>query len=229
MQRIDSAFLMAWMLALAACVSGGPARYAQADPAGWEADIRAFEEHDAEHPPERGGVLFVGSSSIVRWNLAEAFPELHALNRGFGGSEIADSSHFADRIILPYQPRTIVFYAGDNDIANGKSAAEVAADFERLATKIHDALPDSRLLFLAIKPSRARWNLIDAQREANRLIRKQAEASEFMKFVDVAAPLLGDDGLPREELFEADKLHLNPAGYLVWNEVLRPYLGAPQR
>ncbi|MDZ4784122.1 MAG: SGNH/GDSL hydrolase family protein [Planctomycetia bacterium] len=190
------------------------------DPQRWEEDIQRFEAQDQKEMPAPGGVLFVGSSSIVRWNLEEAFPELKAINRGFGGSEVADSLHFADRIILPYRPRTIVFYAGDNDIANGKSAEQVAKDFARLAAKIHEGLPEARLLFLAIKPSRARWELIDVQREANRLVAAQAEGADFLRFVDLASPLLGDDGLPREDLFEDDKLHINAAGYEVWNALL---------
>ncbi len=229
MRRIGTLSLKGMMLAVAMVAFGALAYSAPLDPSRWEADIRAFEEQDRAHPPEQGGVLFVGSSSIVRWKLDEAFPDLHALNRGFGGSEIADSLHFADRIILPYQPTTIVFYAGDNDIANGKAATEVAADFERLAAKIHAALPESRLLFLAIKPSRARWKMVDVQRETNRLIQGHAETTVFIEFVDVAAPLLGDDGLPREALFEDDRLHLNADGYKVWNEVLSPLLDASRK
>lgn len=194
------------------------------DPKRWEDDIQRFEAQDEAKMPAAGGVLFVGSSSIVRWKLDEAFPELKAINRGFGGSEVADSLYFADRIILPYRPRTIVFYAGDNDIANGKSAEQVADDFARLAVKIHAGLPEARLLFLAIKPSRARWELVDVQREANRLIAAQAEGSDFLRFVDVGTPLLGDDGLPREDLFEDDKLHINAAGYDIWNALLRDEL-----
>lgn len=197
------------------------------DPKRWEPDIQAFEKQDREHPPQSGGVLFVGSSSIVRWKLDESFPELGALNRGFGGSEVADSVYYADRIILPYRPRIVVFYAGDNDIANGVSAEQVAANFAKLAEKIHTALPETRILFLAIKPSRSRWKLVEVQREANRLIAEQAMGSDYLEFVDVATPLLGDDGLPRRELFEDDELHINAAGYRIWNELLRRKLATP--
>jgi lysophospholipase L1-like esterase len=195
------------------------------DPKRWEEVIQRFEAQDQKKMPAPDGVLFVGSSSIVRWKLDEAFPDLNAINRGFGGSEVVDSLHFADRIILPYRPRTIVFYAGDNDIANGKSAKQVADDFAQLAAKIHKALPEARVLFLAIKPSRSRWELVEVQREANRLIAAQAEGSDFLEFVDVASPLLGKDGLPREDLFEDDKLHINAAAYEVWNALLRDKLG----
>lgn len=203
---------------------GGQLRAADRDPARWEADIRAFEEQDQKAPPAPGGVLFVGSSSIRLWKLEEAFPDLPALNRGFGGSEVADSLHFADRIIVPYKPRVIVFYAGDNDTANGKSAKAVHEDFQKLFETIHTALPKTRVLFLAIKPSRARWELIETQREANRLIAEYTEEQEQLEYVDVATPLLGNDGLPRQELFEDDQLHLNAAGYQIWNKIVRPLL-----
>jgi lysophospholipase L1-like esterase len=215
-------FLIAMLLGVAALPTMLIA--AENDPARWEEDILAFEAQDREHPPTAGGVLFVGSSSIRLWKLDESFPDLKALNRGFGGSEIADSLHFSDRIILPYHPRAIVFYAGDNDIANGKSAAQVNEDFRKLYDKIHAALPETEVLFLAIKPSRARWELIETQREANRLIAAFAEEQEQLEFVDLATPLLGEDGLPREELFENDRLHLNASGYEVWNGVLAPLL-----
>lgn len=197
-------------------------------PARWEDDIRAFEEQDQKSAPAPGGVLFVGSSSIRLWKLDEAFPKLGAINRGFGGSEVADSLEYAERIILPYRPRVMVFYAGDNDIANGKSAAEVSDAFRALFEKIHTALPETRVLFLAIKPSRSRWELIEVQREANRLIAAYADEQEGLEFVDVGTPLLGEDGLPREELFESDELHLNAAGYEVWNGIVGPLLDDPR-
>ncbi len=129
---------------------------------------------------------------------------------------------------MPYRPRVIVFYAGDNDIANGKSAAEVSDTFRALYGKIHAALPETRVLFLAIKPSRSRWELIEVQREANRLVASYADEQEELEFVDVATPLLGEDGLPREEMFESDKLHLNAAGYEVWNGIVGPLLETPR-
>lgn len=194
------------------------------DPARWEQDIQAFETQDRQTFPPKDGVLFVGSSSIRLWKLDEAFPDLHAINRGFGGSEIVDSLHFVDRIILPYQPKTIVFYAGDNDIANGRTAVEVSDDFRRLAEKIHEALPKTRILYLAIKPSQSRWEMIETQRAANDAIAKFAEEQEYVEFIDTATPLLSADGLPNAEYFQDDKLHLSDAGYRVWNELLAPHL-----
>ncbi|MHB1034601.1 MAG: SGNH/GDSL hydrolase family protein [Pirellulales bacterium] len=201
---------------------------AEARPERWENDIRAFEQQDRKAPPAAGQVLFVGSSSIRGWNLKQSFPKLDALNRGFGGSEIADSVRYADRIIVPYKPRIIVFYAGDNDLAAGKSPAAVLADFKALAKTVHAALPKTRILFLTIKPSQARWKLIDRIREANSLVREFIKTDERLIYVDVYQPLLGADGKPRDELFQSDGLHLNAKGYKLWASIVAPYLEPPK-
>ena len=139
--------LLLCALSCLACV-GTASRYATSaeplDPKRWEEDIQRFEAQDQKEMPAPGGVLFVGSSSIVRWKLDEAFPELKAINHGFGGSVVADSLHFADPIMLPYRPRTIVFYAGDTDIAKGTSAGQVSTDSSLLAPDWLASLPESR-------------------------------------------------------------------------------------
>jgi lysophospholipase L1-like esterase/pimeloyl-ACP methyl ester carboxylesterase len=190
----------------------------------WEKSIAAFEEADKKQPPVPGDILFIGSSSIRMWDLAKSFPELPVVNRGFGGSQIEDSTHFAERIIGPHQPRAIVFYAGDNDIGSGKSAERVASDFEQFVAKVHGQWPATKILFIAIKPSPSRWKHIETQRTANQKIREFCERNERLTFVDVVTPMLGKDGLPREELFLKDKLHMTPAGYQIWNDLLRPQL-----
>ncbi|MBW3600931.1 MAG: hypothetical protein KY475_27155 [Planctomycetes bacterium] len=190
----------------------------------WEDAIRRFEEQDAERPPEPGGVVFVGSSSIRMWDLASSFPELDAVNRGFGGSQIADAIRFAHRIITPYRPRLVVLYAGDNDIASGKTPEQVVADYRRFVETVHAKTPEARIAFLAIKPSLRRWELYDKMREANERIAKIAESDERLEFVDIATPMLGANGRPRPELFLDDGLHLNEKGYEVWKDRLSPVL-----
>ncbi len=176
--------------------------------------------------PQTGEILFIGSSSIVMWKTAQAFPELNVINRGFGGSQIADSIEFAHRIAIPYKPRIVVFYAGDNDIAAGKSAERVFGDYKAFAKIIRDALPKTRIVFVAIKPSIARWNLVGTLREANALIQKHTEGKALLDFVDIDTPMLGSEGKPRPELFVHDGLHLSAKGYEIWNAQLRPYLDA---
>jgi lysophospholipase L1-like esterase len=190
----------------------------------WEKAIAAFEARDAKDPPPKGAILFVGSSSIRLWDLGKSFPGLATINRGFGGSEIVDATHFAPRIVLPYQPRVIVLYAGDNDLARGKSPERIHADFRAFVKAVHADLPKTRILFLAIKPSIRRWALVDRIRKANALIAGDCKKGEYLTYVDVFTPLLGKDGKPRPELFVKDGLHLNAEGYKVWASVLRPLL-----
>ncbi len=199
------------------------------DPTKWEKDIARFEAADKENPPKKGQVLFVGSSSIRLWNLKKSFPDLDAINRGFGGSQIEDSTHFADRIVLPYEPRLIVMYAGDNDIAFGKSPAQVADDFKAFVAKARggksaESARPAPIIYVAIKPSIARWKLVDKVREANKLIREFCEKGDKLTFLDIDTPMIGNDGKPRAELFVKDNLHLSEAGYKVWDALLKPHL-----
>ncbi|MFQ5732154.1 MAG: SGNH/GDSL hydrolase family protein [Planctomycetaceae bacterium] len=193
-------------------------------PKRWAKAIAAFEKQDRRSPPPKNGLLFVGSSSIWLWKLDKSFPHRKAINRGFGGSEIADSIDYADQLILKHKPRIVVLYAGDNDIARGKSAKRVAADFRRFVKTVHAKLPKTRILFIAIKPSIRRWKLADTMKAANTLIADQCGKNERLDYVDVFTPMLGKDGKPRAELFIIDGLHLNAAGYKLWASLLRPYL-----
>ena len=190
----------------------------------WEKSIQAFEKRDAAKPPPQGAILFAGSSSIVGWNLPKWFPDLTTINRGFGGSQIADSTEFAPRIILPCKPKIVVLYAGDNDIASGKSPQRVLEDFTAFVKVIRDALPETRIVFIAIKPSIARWRLVEKMRAANKLIADYIETAPNLAYCDVDAPTLGDDGKPRPELFKKDGLHLNDEGYKLWTSLLLPHL-----
>jgi lysophospholipase L1-like esterase len=190
----------------------------------WEKAIAAFEKQDQQKPPPKDAVLFVGSSSIRRWDLSKSFPELDVINRGFGGSQLADSSHFAPRIVLKYEPRVVVLYAGDNDLAAGKSPEQVQADFQAFVRTVQKGLPKARIIFLSIKPSPLRRGLMDRMRKANALIEADCKKGERLLYVDVFTPMLGDDGKPRRELFINDGLHLNEKGYALWASILKPHL-----
>jgi lysophospholipase L1-like esterase len=191
----------------------------------WEPDIRKFEESDRQSPPKPGAVLFVGSSSIRLWEgLAADFPSHAVLNRGFGGSQIADSTRYVGRIVTPYRPKMILLYAGDNDLASGRSPDQVLADFEAFVARVRKDLPDVPIAFIAIKPSPARANLLEKAREANAKIARYASTHANVKYVDVFTPMLGEDGRPRAELFVEDNLHMNRNGYEIWKKVVGPYL-----
>ena len=194
------------------------------DPSRYESAIRTFEEQDRKQPPPTEGILFIGSSSIRGWKLEPYFPDLPVINRGFGGSHIADSIAFAERIVLPYRPRVIVLYAGDNDVASGKSPERVLADYKAFVAKVHKSLPKTRIVFIAVKPSISRWKLVDTMRQANRLIQAATEKDERQVFVDVDTPMIGPDGKPRKELFKSDGLHLNDTGYELWAKLVKPHL-----
>lgn len=220
---------MKWLALSLVLLSSGWNR-AAAGPEQWLADIARFEDDATLHPPQPGGVVFVGSSSIRLWTtLAQDFPDVRPINRGFGGSELADSVYYADRIVLPCQPRLVVLYAGDNDIRNGKTPERVLMDFQAFRAKIHAAQPRLEIIFLSIKecPARAQWR--DQVRKANQLIAAECARQPHCTFVDVASALLQPDGDFRAELFRADGTHLQPAGYAIWTRILTPYLVAPPR
>lgn len=190
----------------------------------YEKHMQDFAETDRAQAPAPGGVLFVGSSTIRGWDLDKFFPGLGALNRGFGGSDYSDLVYYFDRAILPYRPSVVVLYAGDNDIARGKSPERVFADFAALATKIRHRLPEARVVVLSIKPSMSRWEQWDTMRETNARIEEYAKANPQFSCIDTSTALLGPDGKPRPEFFQEDALHLNDPGYEALAALLRPLL-----
>ncbi len=207
---------------LFAVVVGEPV--ADPDPNRFAGAIKAFEEWDSKNAVPAEPILFVGSSSIRMWRTRESLPDLPVVNRGFGGSHISDVIHFADGIVLPYRPKLIVFYAGDNDVAGGKSAQRIRDDYSRFVGLVHARLPRTRIIFITIKPSGSRWARWPEMNSANELVKAFCEKDARLFFADLAAPLLGPDGRPRDDLFLKDRLHLNSDGYAAWTKVLRPLL-----
>jgi lysophospholipase L1-like esterase len=193
----------------------------------WEKDIAAFEAVDKMSPPQKGGIVFIGSSTIRRWDTASYFPDLKIINRGFGGSDMVDAVRYVDRIVIPYEPRLVVVYSGDNDISGGWSSEDVAIQFERFTRAVHAKLPQTRILLIALKPSLLRWTQIDRMRMANTIMRAYCERDDRLAFIDFDTLMLGWDEKPRRELFVEDGLHLSPQGYQLWSAVLRPWLTAP--
>jgi lysophospholipase L1-like esterase len=186
----------------------------------WEKDIAAFETKDKASPPPQNEIVFVGSSTIRMWKTAEAFPDLKVINRGFGGSEIADSVKYADRIILPYKPRIVVVFAGGNDINSGKTPEKVADDFKALVAKIHGALPRTKIYFLSLFPNVKRRAQDEKCVKVNELIQAFTKTDERLSFVDTASKMRAADGGPRPELLRDDGLHMNEEGYKIWNEIV---------
>ena len=194
----------------------------------FEKEIQAFETADKTNPPPQGAILFTGASGIKRWTtLAQDFPDLKVINRGFGGSQISDSIWFLDRVSIPYRPKIIVLQAGGNDINAGKPVAQIVADFKTWVEKVRAKLPDVKIVYLGQGPSPLRWTQREQQQELNRLVREMIAAGKNMAFVDLWDVTLGTDGQPRAELFVADRLHPSAEGYRLRTKLLRPVIESP--
>jgi lysophospholipase L1-like esterase len=220
----------ALLFSLIVCLIALPRRAAmcadaQPDFIRWEKEISAFEQNDRTNPPPKNAVLFVGSSTIRRWKtLAEDFPGQRVLNRGFGGSQIADATHFAERIIFPYEPRMIFLRAGGNDLWAGKSPERVFADFKEFAARVRTRLPETEIVFISFSPSIARWEQTDKGKALNTLVEDYVRQTPHLRYIDTFTVPLGADGQVRPELFVTDKLHFNAAGYKLLAECVRPHL-----
>jgi len=191
----------------------------------FEKEIRVFEAGDRTNPPPTQAVLFVGSSSIRLWKtLPEDFSNQRVINRGFGGSQISDAIHFAERIVLPYEPRAIVMYSGGNDINAGKSAERVFADFQTFVSVVWQKRPETHIAYISIAPNPARWSQIDRVRKANEWIEHYTRTDSRLSFIDVFPKMLGADGKPRPDIFVSDRLHMNANGYAIWKDVAGAHL-----
>jgi lysophospholipase L1-like esterase len=210
------------LLSLSFCLSSGFAQTFDQ----WETSIANIEKQ-APKPPVKGRkyIVFTGSSSIVFWkSLADDFPNKKVLNHGFGGSQTFEVLHFADRIITPYKPKQVVVYSGDNDLAAGKSPEAVLRDFRTLFNTIRLSNPKTFITFISIKPSPSRRHLMPAMVKTNKLVHDFLAEQKKTSFIDVYTPMLLPNGNPRPELFKSDSLHMVPAGYKLWAEIVRPYL-----
>ena len=191
-------------------------------------EINAFGEADQRQMPPLGAVLFMGSSSIRIWTtLAQDFPEIPVVNRGFGGSFIHESTLYADRIAIPYKPKIIVLAAGTNDLAyDNEKPEQVFQHFKDFVTKIHGALPDTRIVYISINPTLARWNQEGEILDTNHLIEKwifeNNSPAEKLNFINSHAQILTADGRPQPQLLQQDGLHFNTEGYKVWASILKP-------
>lgn len=194
------------------------------DPARFSEEIQRFRDMDRKNTLPENPILFVGSSSIRMWPTAESFPHQVVLNRGFGGSHISDVIHFLDEVVLKYRPEMIVFYAGDNDVAAGKSPEQVLSDYRTFTESVREALQNVPIVYLSIKPSGRRWELWPVMERANALIEQYSEQLPNLYYLDLATIMLAADGKPDSTLFLPDQLHLNERGYQLWTQTLEPVL-----
>jgi lysophospholipase L1-like esterase len=214
---------LGWLwLCLVVPLTGARAADTNHNFAKWEREISAFERSDATNPPPKGACLFIGSSYIRFWKtLATDFPDKKVINRGFGGSEIMDATHFAGRIVFPYEPSMIFLRSGGNDLAAGLPVAKVFADFKDFVETVQRRLPNVEIVYIALNPTVARLKQQDKEAALNALARDFINGRPHLHYLDASTVALGPDGKPNLEFFVKDKLHLNAKGYKLLAECVR--------
>jgi len=194
------------------------------DPTRFAEDIKKFEELDKQKPSE-GDILFVGSSSVRFWTtLQQDFPDVEVLNRGFGGSHMSDLLYYLDELVLKHKPRKVFIYEGDNDINDKEDSAAILKEAKEIVQKIHEALPNTKIIFISAKPSISRWNLKNQYLQLNYRLRRYANQYGYLDYIDVWTPMLDATGNPKADFFIEDDLHMNAKGYDIWQKVIAPYV-----
>ena len=199
---------------------------AQNKPAFWD-DIQAFKKQDSVHFPEKGQILFTGSSSFTNWkDVNEYFPGYHILNRGFGGSTLPDLIRYTQDVVYPYQPRQIVIYCGENDFASSDtvSVPTVVLRFKTLFALVRKKYKNVPLAYVSMKPSPSRAHLMPKYVEANAQIKAFLAKQKKTDFIDVYSQMLKPDGTPIDGIWRDDKLHMTAKGYAIWQKIMEPYL-----
>jgi lysophospholipase L1-like esterase len=223
---------VAW-LALAACAVTKPEPIlVQTPPPSaprFETAIAAFETEDKQAMPPRCATLFVGSSTIARWKtLKEDFPNRQVINRGFGGSTAWEVDAYFSRVVTPYHPKEIVYYAGDNDLAAGRTPDDVYADFAAFMRMKDQQLGKTPVYFISVKPSILRWSMQMQMTEVNARVREMAEKRDDLMLINVVQAMLNSDGTPKD-IFVEDNLHMKPEGYAIWTPIVTAALDRGQK
>lgn len=203
--------------------AAGPA--SAPSPTRFEKEIVAFEQEDRAHPPQAGGVLFVGDSGFRMWKtVVQDFPEQHVINRGFGGSTMADALYYTDRIVFPYQPRLIVLREGGNDLTTGVTPEQLLSQVRAFVETVRGRFPEVRVAICSLNPNPARWGQAETRKRVNAMLKGYVASGKNLDFIEVWDQFLGADGKPRAELFLKDGLHNNEAGYKIYADIVRPHL-----
>ena len=201
-----------------------PRRFMQKTLIGDQVSIGLFQLWDKKNSRIENPIVFVGSSSIRKWYTAEYFPNVPIVNRGFGGSHISDVIFFIYETVLKFDPRVIVFYAGDNDIHFGKSAQKVFEDYINFVEKVHSQLPNTKIIFIPIKPSPSRWSLWAEMKKTNHMVQTYSQNNALLYYIDTASAMLNEKGKPESSFFVKDSLHLSQEGYDLWSSIVKPIL-----
>jgi lysophospholipase L1-like esterase len=195
----------------------------------FEAAVRAYEAADAAKPEPRGAILLAGDSQFYRWKtLHEDLPGHTVVNRGIDSFETSDLVHYADRLVLPYEPRLIVLHTGGNDVNNGKSAEAILDDFKAFVAIVRASMPDVPIAFTSVTPSPGRWEQAPRRKVANDLVKRYIATQPKLLYIDLWDAMLTPDGQPREDIWVADRIHPNQAGYRIRVAIMKPILGPPR-
>ena len=201
-------------------------------PAGnrYEKVVLGYEAADKVDPPPAHAILLAGDSQFYRWKtLHEDLPGYTIINRGIDGFQTSDLLHYLDRLVLRYRPRLIVLHVGGNDVHRGKSPATILADFQTLVARVHSTLPGVAIAFTSITPGPGRWSEASARKQTNDVIKAWIATQPGLHFIDLWTAMLTPAGQPREDIWVADRVHPNHAGYLIRVKIMRPLLGPPDQ
>ncbi len=223
LQILKNIYKIAFAVILFCCLNNNTS--AQASP--FYDDIQAFKKQDSSNFPPKHVILFVGSSSFTNWRDVQGyFPTYKIINRGFGGSELTDVIRYANEVIIPYQPKQVVIYCGENDLASSDTvtAQMVLKRFQQLFTLIRKNDPSVQIAFVSLKPSPSRKHLWPKMVKANQLIKNYLSTKKKTAFIDVYKKMFNRDGTVMQGIFIEDNLHMNAKGYAIWQKAIQPYL-----
>lgn len=193
----------------------------------WDKDIQKFEQLDKSEKYPDDAILFAGSSSIRLWNTLEKdMSPYNIIQRGYGGAKLSDFAVYADRIFSQHKCKAIVMFIA-NDImgtTQDKTPEEVAALFRNVLKTIRKSHPSTPVFWIAVTPTPSRWKVWSEIQKANAMIRNICDNKKNTYFITTDFAFLNENGVPKDELFREDKLHLTLKGYAVWTEIIKKEL-----
>ena len=190
-------------------------------------DVQNFKKLNAENPPQKDAILFLGSSSFTRWtDVGQYFPDKVIINRAFGGSRLADLNYYAEDLLNPYSPKQIVIYCGENDIVykDKPNAEEVFKRFKQFYNTVRTQFPKANITYVSIKYSPSREQFWPIMKKANKKIKCFLQWKKNANFIEINNAMKDENGNVRKDIFVEDMLHLNSDGYKIWTKVMYPYL-----
>lgn len=191
----------------------------------FQGEVDALNAKEFNIDPGKEVVVFTGSSSIRMWkDVQDFYPDINAINTGFGGSHFSDLFQYLDELIFRFDPDKVFIYEGDNDVAGEKKPIQILLHAAMVYGAVKTKLPDAEIYFISPKPSISRWHLKDTYEETNSLLRDFCNANENLNYIDVWNPMLNDSGEPISDIFIEDDLHMNAKGYQIWGKVIGEYL-----